>query len=217
MRRGDLAYERLREDIVSLGVQPLQPLNEVELAAQLGVSRTPVREALMRLQREGLVESVPGKGWVASQISLRDVVEMFQMREALEPLAARLCAEQGDQPLFARLTKRFEDLADSEPAATSEVVEELDQALLDQCGNRRLAASLEELTGHRMRLRAVSVRSPERIVVANEEHAKICRAIANRSPDEAHASTAIHVRNSLQVILDALVKQATSGQLRIAM
>jgi GntR family transcriptional regulator, rspAB operon transcriptional repressor len=209
-RRSNTTYERLRDEIVSWALPASHPLNEVELAARLGVSRTPVREALMRLSHEGLVESLPGKGWMVTQLSLRDVVELFQVREALEALAARLCAEQGRTESFEELAERFGTLDPADTPGVNAAVTALDEAILGECGNARLATSLREIIGHRMRLRAVSGRQTERIAVANAEHVAICRAIAARDADAAVATTRAHIRASLQTILDTLVTQAGS-------
>ena len=74
-------------------LEPGTPLSEVDLSKRLGSSRTPVRESLHQLSREGLVRLVPGRGAFVAEISMRDIIELFQMREALETHAARLAAQ----------------------------------------------------------------------------------------------------------------------------
>src|SRR5689334_16840640 len=90
--RRELAYAQLKADILDGTLRPGDPLGEVDLATRIGVSRTPVREALQRLAMEGLVTWVPGRGAFVSGLSVPDIVELFQLREALESHSARLAA-----------------------------------------------------------------------------------------------------------------------------
>ena len=103
------AYEQLRDEIVQWELPPGTHLNEVPLAERLSVSRTPLREAVQRLARDGLVTTIPGRGALVAQLALQDVVHLFQMREALEPYAARLCARNSDRREFGELRAAFDD------------------------------------------------------------------------------------------------------------
>lgn len=96
--RADEVYAALRAGIVSLQFKPGSMIQEESLARQLGVSRTPIREALRRLAQEGLVQTVPKKGTIVAGISLNDIREVFQIRLALEPLATRLAASTVSRP-----------------------------------------------------------------------------------------------------------------------
>jgi DNA-binding GntR family transcriptional regulator len=96
---GDLAayaYEKIRAAIISLEFQPGEALQETALARRLGASRTPVREALRRLQGEGLIEVAPSKGMIVAQVSVQDVENAYFVIEALEGVSARLAAERRD-------------------------------------------------------------------------------------------------------------------------
>ncbi len=92
----DKAYHAIKAAILSLKLKPGDPLVESDLAQQLGISKTPVRDALLELEREGFVTKVPFKGTYVTEITLKDVREVFQVRAVLEGLAARLAA-----PLFS--------------------------------------------------------------------------------------------------------------------
>ncbi|BAS12952.1 2-methylcitrate dehydratase 2 [Arthrobacter sp. Hiyo8] len=103
MRASDKAYAALREDIIEWRLAPGTVLAEVEQSERLGVSRTPVREALGRLSAEGLTTAAGGRGVVVTDISLEDIDELFELRETLEGKAAALAAVRGERPVFERL------------------------------------------------------------------------------------------------------------------
>src|SRR5690606_25692902 len=114
MRASDVAYDRLRQEIIGWVLKPGDPLGEIETAARLGVSRTPLREALARLAAEGLVETAARTATVA-QLSRQHVVELFELREALESQSARLAAHRRDRSRFEELLNEFEPTAESKP------------------------------------------------------------------------------------------------------
>ena len=91
----DWVYEEVRQAIIDLRLQPGEPLREATMAEQLGVSKTPVREALTRLEQEGLVETTSFKGAVVSGYSPQDLQEIYELRELLEGAAARAAADVG--------------------------------------------------------------------------------------------------------------------------
>ena len=90
MRASETAYQLLRDEIIQWKLEPGTPLGEVETSQRLGVSRTPLREALSRLVAEGLVRTGPGRTAVVTSLSRDDIVELFELREALETQSARL-------------------------------------------------------------------------------------------------------------------------------
>ena len=103
MRASDKAYAALRDDIIEWRLLPGTVLAEVEQSARLGVSRTPLREALSRLTAEGLTTTAGSRGVVVTDISLEDIDELFELRETLEGKAAALAAERGDAATFEQL------------------------------------------------------------------------------------------------------------------
>lgn len=109
MRASERAYRALREEIVEWRLLPGTVLAEVEQSERLGLSRTPLREALGRLSAEGLTETARGRGVVVTDISLEDVDELFELREALECRAAALAAQRGEASVFAALHAELRD------------------------------------------------------------------------------------------------------------
>ena len=91
-----IVYENLKRRIISHSLSPGEPLNESVLTKELGISKTPIREALQQLEKEGFVENIPGKGSFVSRISIQDIREMFEIREILECEVIRRVASKGD-------------------------------------------------------------------------------------------------------------------------
>ena len=200
MRASDRAYTTLREEIVEGTLEPGTVLGEVEQSARLGISRTPLREALSRLTANGLAAPSRGRGLVVTAVSLDEAPHLFDLRIALETLAARRAAERaahhtgptagthsdedaaptggsGLCTLFTDLAARFDEAttelaAGTDPTAYYALTEELDAALDTACGNPYLADSLRGLRLHLGRLRRLARNYPTRLAASAQE----CRA-----------------------------------------
>lgn len=181
-------------------------LGEVEQAERLGVSRTPLREALARLTADGLATSQRGRGVVVSDVSLARLQELFELREALECKAAALAALRGDSARFADLRDRLVAapalLADRDPQRQQyyALASELDAAIDEAISNGYLTQSLAGLRVHLARVRRLARDDAARLRQAAVEHATIAGAIAERDAPLALAATAVHLSNSLNHI-----------------
>lgn len=192
------AYEQLREEIVAWDLSPGTHLSEVQLAERLGVSRTPLREAIQRLARENLVRITPGRGAFVSEVALSDVTHLFQMREALETYAVRLCARSDDRSRFATLCEELET------GDVYEVIARMDALIDETAGNPYLTEALGSLRGQLRRLRQLAKRSPERLAEATREHVVICRAIADGDEDAAASAVVFHLAKSRYNVFSVL-------------
>ncbi|MEZ2388768.1 GntR family transcriptional regulator [bacterium RCC_150] len=203
MRASDRAYAVLREDIVEWRLAPGTVLAEVEQSERLGVSRTPVREALGRLTAEGLTTAAGGRGVVVTDISLEDIDELFELRETLEGKAAALAAQRGDPSVFEKLHAGFlhapQMLADGDPARHDyyALVAQLDEAIDDAICNSYLVQAMRSLRVHLVRVRRLAADDHARLVAAAAEHAAIAEAIAAGNPRLAAAATTLHLHRSL--------------------
>ncbi|MEV0261208.1 GntR family transcriptional regulator [Streptomyces sp. NPDC050617] len=220
--QSERAYELLRSEIVHWQIPPGAHLSEVQLAERLAVSRTPLRQAIQRLAHEGLIRITPGRGAQVSEIALRDVVHLFQMREALEPYAARLCARRPDRARFAALRADFETQraeleaggpADGDYAHYYELIGRLDKAVDEVADNPYLVTSLAGLRGHLQRLRQIARRRPARMLQTVTEHLSICAAIEEGNESQAAEATAVHINNSLRHILAVMAEDVGGGLL----
>ena len=218
MRASDLAYQRLRDDILSWRLAPGTPLSEIELAARLGVSRTPLRAALARLALEGLVDTSRGRTGIVPDMSAGSVAELFELREALETQAARLAARRRDPIVFEALVSDFgaasETLAASGIDAYYDVVAAFDRAIDDAVGNPAFRTALDGVRTHLVRARRIAAQNPARLLRAADEHRLICEAIRDGDEALAASATAVHLRASLTEILAALDARATQEGIR---
>ena len=205
-RASDRAYETLRGEILAWQLAPGTVLGEVELAARLGVSRTPVREALSRLAAEGLVDAQSGRGLVVSSASVDDVRELFELRVALETTAAARAASRRDPAPFAELADEFAHAAElvtrHELEAYYDLVARFDAAVDASLGNEYLLGALRSVRTHLQRIRRLASDHPERLVRAAHEHRLIAEAIRDGDADLARHATAVHLHASLRHILE---------------
>lgn len=210
MRASDRAYATLREEIVDGLLAPGTVLGEVEQSERLGLSRTPLREALSRLVADGLAAPSRGRGLLVTAVSLEEAPHLFDLRIALETLAARRAAEHahhashgdGLRGGFTALADRFAQAgtalaAGADPTDYYALTAELDDALDAACGNPYLADSLRGLRLHLGRLRRLARNSPDRLAASAREHEEIARAIAAGDPELAAATTTVHLHRAL--------------------
>ncbi|ABM07158.1 GntR family transcriptional regulator [Paenarthrobacter aurescens] len=203
MRASDRAYSALREDIIEWRLRPGTVLAEVEQSERLGVSRTPVREALSRLTAEGLTTAAGGRGVVVTDISLDSIDELFELRETLEVRAAALAAQRGEPGIFAELHAQLvlapELLSDNDPARHEyyALVGRLDDAIDSAISNTYLANAMRSLRVHLVRVRRLAADDAARLHAAAAEHAAIAEAIAAGNPRLAEAATTLHLHRSL--------------------
>ncbi|WOH20317.1 GntR family transcriptional regulator [Paenarthrobacter sp. GOM3] len=203
MRASDRAYTALREDIIEWRLRPGTVLAEVEQSERLGVSRTPVREALGRLTAEGLTTAAGGRGVVVTDISLDSIDELFELRETLEVRAAGLAAQRGEPGIFTELHAKLllapELLSENDPARHDyyALVGRLDDAIDAAISNTYMAHAMRSLRVHLVRVRRLAADDTARLHAAAAEHAAIAEAIAAGNPRLAEAATTVHLHRSL--------------------
>jgi DNA-binding GntR family transcriptional regulator len=218
-RASEQAYRALRTDILEWMLAPGAVLGEVEQAGRLGLSRTPVREALARLVAEGLVEPLGGRGLVVSRLSVENVTELFELRQALEQSAASLAAERRDRATFLRLQDELREvpalLAEADPGrhAYYDLVARFDAAVDDAVHNSYLVTTLNGVRTHLARIRRLSHDNPQRLLDAAREHLLIVDAIVDGDPRLAADATHVHLHRSLQSILASLATAEPSASL----
>jgi DNA-binding GntR family transcriptional regulator len=201
-------YEALRRDIVEKRLDPGEPLTEHGLCARYGVSRTPVREALAKLERDRLVRVVPKKGAFVRTISPEDVRELYQIREVLEALAVRLAAPRIDRDELAGFDARFRELARKGARASYADVQALGEEfhgfLLKRAGNARLLEALEQIREHIRSVWSLSIMAPRRIQGLVREHLSIIDALRRADGRRAERLMARHVRRVRDTIFRLL-------------
>lgn len=198
---------RIRELVLGDDYAPGTALSEVRLAEHFDVSRTPVREALKQLQVEGLVEIRPKVGTFVRQISRREIVEMFEVKEVLEGMAARLMARRGRVPELDALRANLESseavTRRGDGAAYAALVHEFHQTIIRGSDNRKLAEHytglMNQLSYHRMVLR--SVQHPGRLTRSCAEHRRILELITEKDGIGAELAMRDHVAASAREVM----------------
>jgi DNA-binding GntR family transcriptional regulator len=201
-------YLELRRQILSGQLQPGEPLSEYQLAKTFNVSRTPVREALARLNSAGLVRSVPQRGMFVSELGPSDVVEIMEIRERLESLVVRRVMDQelSDEQLITwegETEQARQLIADGQLPEALAIGSSLHDQLIEVAGNERLAAILAQLSEQVWLLSMVGIRAPGRPEVANEEHRVLLAHMRDGDADAAEAAMREHLRNEGRVLLSA--------------
>jgi DNA-binding GntR family transcriptional regulator len=192
------AYLSIREGIIAGDYAPGSRLRERDLSESLLMSRIPIREALRQLEIEGFVVTYPNRGAVVSQLTLKDVAELFDLRLSLEVLAARqaaLAAAEGrvgnrlrEVMAEAKMATDAEDPVGIQRANTAYHAE-----VIDMTGNRLLAATMAPLLGRIRWLFALTADRDPRVEYA--EHVTLCDAIYSGNPDLAGALALAHIEH----------------------
>src|SRR5262245_95060 len=200
-------YERLLASIISGDLPPGEPLVEARLAEDFGVSKTPVREALIRLQRDGLVEIEPYRGARVVEPSRTDVEEVLELRACIEShIAADLARRRPRATLraLARSVRRSRAALaarDREPFRRTLIA--FDEALVDGSENARMVRVVSELRNTLALMGALSMRAPGREARSLAEHETILAAIEGGDTDGAVAATERHIASVGRDVLDA--------------
>ena len=205
---GDIAYAGIRQRIVSLELAPGSAVNEAALAAELGVGLAPVRSALRRLAWENFVVILPRRGTLVAELDAADLQEIFELRVELEGLAARLAAERarGRRARVAERARRAHARRarlGRPPVALIELDRELHAAIADAAGNTLLAAQLDWLYGHVLRLWSVALDRVSALGASVAEHEDVVDAIVRGDGAEAHARMQEHVRRFQAAFLES--------------
>ncbi|MDI6823985.1 MAG: GntR family transcriptional regulator [Bacillota bacterium] len=211
----DRAYQVLREAIVSGHLTPGERLVEARLAQEMGISRNPVREALRRLEHEGLARRHPRGGMAVAEIDLRDVAEVYAVRSVLEGLAARLAAGRLRAEHRERLVRSIQE---GEEARRSNELDRLvasssvfHSTVLEAAGNARLTSLLQVLDHHISRFRRISLQAEGSPAEVLEEHRHILDALERGDGAEAEDLMRRHLEHSGRQILRFLGRHAKTG------
>ena len=206
----ELVLEAIREAIKNGTLQPRERLMEIQLADDLGVSRTPVREALRKLEQEGFIVMVPRKGAYVSDLSMKDVADVFEIRAALEGLAGALAAERitdEELELMERmLVEKGEAINQNDIDKLVEADTKFHEAMYTASRNERLSTIISNLREQIQRFRLTSLSVPGRREDSLKEHRQLLEAIQSRDIQVARQLAQEHIENAETVLIDSLKK-----------
>lgn len=207
----DVVFNTLREAILKGDLKPGERLMELQLAAQLGVSRTPIREAIRMLEQEGLAVTVPRKGAEVAKMTLKGMEDVLEIREALDILACQLACERitGEQlELLAEKKKAFEDsLKSGNVKAIAETDVAFHDVIYDATGNPKLVNMLNNLREQIYRYRVEYLKKAENYPKLISEHNAIFDSLANRNQEDATESIREHVKNQAIAVKEVIIQQ----------
>jgi len=199
--RAQDVYDRLRDDLLALRLVPGERLSERNLERRLGASRTPIREALMRLEGEGLVQRGEG-GLRVAPLDLEELLEAFELRIETEALAVRLACTRADHARLDALQARMDAvLADPSPDAWYAIGTDYHVELAALSGNRFVHRSVRDAVTRIARARWLMASSEKGRLAAHQEHSAIVAMIRESRPAEAEAAIRAHIG----IVRDSLV------------
>ncbi|MCL2166275.1 MAG: GntR family transcriptional regulator [Clostridiales bacterium] len=208
---GEVVYVALREAIIKNQFKSGERLMETELADEMMVSRTPVREAVRKLQSEGYVIMLPRKGTYVTSLTIQDVNDVFEIRGALESMAAARAAERASGEEIAEIRKFIESEAvlwdSTDLARTIRCDIQFHSMVYRASKNTKVENLINDLREQTQRLRSSTLSRPGQVRFALEEHRQILSAIEARDAEGARDASIAHVERSREVMLELLSYQ----------
>jgi DNA-binding GntR family transcriptional regulator len=199
----DLVYEALKSAIVSGNLAPDNRLVETDIAAQMNVSPTPVREAFKRLSAEGFVTIMPWRGVKVRLIDDFDIIETYECREYLEALAAKLTAKKIDNQGIHKMQQLLKKSAAAKsPTEVARFNSEFHNVIISYAGNNRLKNLLGDIHDIILRDRHITAYIRERRNEIHEEHQEILRSLQDHDENLAEQAMRKHVKNGLANFID---------------
>jgi DNA-binding GntR family transcriptional regulator len=205
----DRVFEELVNGVVAGELGPGDKLTDRRLAEQLGVSRTPVREALQRMVSSGLADPKGRAGWTVTTLRESDIVELFELRSLLEPVGIRRIIERNDPKIFQELDSFFDPFGDVVPQDRYPDYFRVDRAfhsrIVSLCGNRRIIAAYRnvelqvDLARHRM-----SLQSSASVNATLTEHRGIAAAIRSYDAELAVVRLHQHLTHGQEMLFETI-------------
>ena len=202
----EIVYEELKREILVGEIAPGTRMMEIELADEMGVSRTPVREAIRKLEKEGLVTIEPRKGAYASDVFIKDMVDVLEVREDLEAMAAALAAQkvtEDEKKALLDATLEYQRAVESEK--TEDIIrcdEGFHQLIVNCSGNKTLIQLFSQVQELALRFRYLYYDDFSRYVRMPLEHREIEEAILSGNYEEARIAAGEHVKKLKQFVID---------------
>ena len=204
----EIVFESLREAIIQGRLKPGERLMEIQLAEEMGVSRTPVREAIRKLELEGFVVMLPRKGAYVASFSVKDIVDIFEVRAALEGLAASLAAQRATPEELEEMERAVLQIYEVSNGQNLGILVEKDtnfhELIYKSSRNQRLVQIVTHLKEQIQRFRTTSLAVPGRGKHTVEEHKGIIEAISERNIELAASLAREHIENAEQLLLSAI-------------
>ena len=210
MKAPESAYERLFRAIEIGEIEPGERLLEIELAKRFGVSRTPIREAIRKLESEGIIRHVPRVGAVVRRLGQSEIVELYEMRIVLEATAAEMAAKHASSAEIATLEALNADMlnARAEPNTVARINRQFHVCIVKAARNQFLIHCYNDLSNALMLLGKTTLDTQQRIDHVCAQHADIIRALHDRQGNAAADAMKAHMETSLAHRLKASIENS---------
>lgn len=209
----DVVFNTLRQAILKGELAPGERLMEIQLAEKLGVSRTPIREAIRKLELEGLVLMIPRKGAEVAKISEKSLRDVLEVRRSLEELAIELACQRMSDEDIRELEQRQENFCSAISRGDAMIIAETDEAFHDRIyqatGNEKLVQMLNNLREQMYRYRLEYIKDEDKRQVLQLEHDHIVAALKSRSIGEAKNAAREHIDNQ-EITVSRNIKEQES-------
>ena len=207
----DVVFQTLRQAILRGELKPGERLMEIHLAQKLGVSRTPVREAIRKLELEGLVLMIPRKGAVVAEITVTDLEDVLEVRMALEELAVKLACRKITEEQLNAMRQREEifrkSLYGDDVAACAQADMEFHDAIYAATGNSRLVQILNNLREQMYRYRVEYLKDEKNFPILIREHSQIGEGLTAKDKTMLTAAMHKHVMNQATAVKEMIREQ----------
>ena len=204
----DVVFQTLRKAILKGELQPGERLMEVQLANRLGVSRTPIREAIRKLELEGLVTMIPRRGAEVAEITEKNMRDVLEVRRALEELAVKIACEkitEEELVFLAQVAKKFRDVMHGDDLMKiTEADVEFHEIIYESTGNARLIQILSNLREQMYRYRVEYLKDYNSHGILAEEHDEIVKALCARDTERACKAIVSHIENQQSSIIKSI-------------
>ena len=214
----DVVFNTLRQAILKGELKPGERLIEIQLANKLGVSRTPVREAIRKLELEGLVLMIPRKGAEVAEITRQDMEDVLEVRTALEELAVKDACDHITDAQLSELKKASNEfkkalLEGKDLVTCADADMHFHDVILSATNNRRLIQMLNNLSEQMYRYRMEYLKDERTHKTLIEEHDAIRRALKKHDKVKAGAAIRVHIDNQKRSILESLTEKEEDEEL----
>ena len=211
----EIVSDALRQAIRDGILPPGERLMEIPLAEELGVSRTPIREAIRILEQEGLIVMIPRRGTYVADMSLKAVTEVFELRSILEELAAELAAERITNEEIEALEQHLVEIGNYMNENNLDKVVQADilfhEILYKASRNDRLVEMINNLREQTLRFRTLSMSQTGRLAKTWDEHRQLVEAISDRDVERARQIARIHMEESEKTLLEGMQLKSHEG------
>lgn len=207
----DVVFNTLREAILKGDLKPGERLMELQLASKLGVSRTPIREAIRMLEQEGLAVTMPRRGAEVAKMTLKDMEDVLEIRDALDELAVRLACDRITGEQLKQLVEVKEAFETSTKSGDVKKIADSDvrfhDIIYEATGNPKLVTMLNNLREQVYRYRVECIKDPQNYPTLIAEHEAIVEGVKNRDAASATRAMHAHVENQALAVKAVIQRQ----------